>query len=32
MRHVVKAWEKMPMNENNNKFFIEIENSKDKEH
>lgn len=29
MRHVVKAWEKMPINENNNKFFIEIDNHED---
>lgn len=29
LRHVVKAWEKMPLNENRSKFFIEIENSKD---
>ena len=28
-RHVVKAWEKMPLNENRNKFFIEIENGED---
>jgi len=29
MRHVVKAWEAMPMNDANNKFFIEIENSEE---
>lgn len=28
-RHVVKALEKMPINENRNKFFIEIENGED---
>lgn len=28
-RHVVKAYNKMRHNENNNKFFIEIENAKD---
>lgn len=29
LRHVVKAWERMPINENRNKFFIEIENGTD---
>ena len=29
MRHVVKAWQEMPMDENSSKFFIEIENSED---
>jgi hypothetical protein len=28
-RHVVKAWEKMQHNANNNKFYIEIENGTD---
>ena len=29
MRHVVKAWQAMPMDELKPKFFIEIENSED---
>lgn len=28
-RHVVQAWEAMPLNDKHNKFFIEIANSKD---
>ena len=29
LRHVVKAWKKMLINENRNKFFIEIDNGED---
>ena len=29
MRHVLKAWQSMPQNENNNKNFIELENTDD---
>lgn len=29
MRHVLKAWQEMPMNDKDNKFYIELENTDD---